>query len=819
MRAVFRSACGMAGFILLCGNLLAQKPDTKPTVGITQHPIADYAIVNTKIVPEPGKSIEKGTIVIRDGKIAEVGENVLVPADVKVIDLSGKTIYPGFVDAGVEFDLPTPEGSRGVPHWNSEVTPEKSVAELTGPSAATLTKLKRAGIGAALVAPNSGIIKGKSAVVLTGDDSLVNSMVKPDVAMHVRLTVSRGGARGNYPSSPMGAVALARQTFLDASWYEKAWRAYRAAAGLPQPENNSALEAIVQHSNAGKIFVFDALNEQYVLRADSFAREFGLNAVIRASGQEYQLLDLVAKTQRPMIVGLNFPKPPNVATHEAALDAELEELMHWELAPENPGRLAKAGVKIVLTTQGLNDPAEFINQIRKAIKRGLDPIVALQAITTTPASLLGVQSEVGTISTGAWANLVVASGDLWDDKTKIDEVWVAGVRPTAAFKQDVGVDGKWSLTSVGSSDSKWPSALTLNVADSTKRVSATLELVKKPDSKVSKPEEPKAEATKDNKPEEKPAETKPVDTKPADAKLVETKPADEKQPDAKPTDEKATADKADGTNKEVATESAKKPDEKKPESGKSKLNSARWGENTLGGNFSAKQLVEGSSGVGYLSLALIKSPEGATLSGTVQWPDGTVQAVRGVKVVEEKKEDAKSDSNKLDSGKPDVDKKEAEKKDEPKKEEAKPEEKTEAVQPERGRRGGRGPGERVPGERSGPAGSGRGDAPAATANSESKDSAKKDATIYSNVRYPFSSFGRNGLPEQPEVVVIQNTTIWTCGHSRSSQKCGSGRSQGNDQAMGSNLPVPAGAIVIDGSKLQLTPGLIDCHSHMATNSR
>ncbi len=171
---------------------------------------------------------------------------------------------------------------------------------------------------------------------------------------------------------------------------------------MPQPENNASLEAIVQHTNAGKIFVFDAMNEQYVLRADSFAREFGLNAVIRASGQEYQLIDLIAKTQRPMIVGLNFPKPPNVSTPEAALDAELEELMHWELAPENPGRLAKAGVKIVLTTQGLSDPAEFVAQIRKAIKRGLDPQIALQAITTTPATLLGVQTELGTISAGAW---------------------------------------------------------------------------------------------------------------------------------------------------------------------------------------------------------------------------------------------------------------------------------------------------------------------------------------------------------------------------------------------------------------------------------
>ncbi len=742
------------------------KTDTLPTVGITQHPITDYAIVGAKIVTEPGKVIDKGTILIREGKISEVGANVAVPADVKVIDLAGKTIYPGFVDAGVEFDLPTPEGSRGAPSWNSEVTPEKSVAELAGPAAATLNKLKRAGIGAALVAPNSGIIKGKSAVVLTGEESLVNSLIKPNVAMHVRLTVSRGGARGSYPSSPMGAVALARQTFLDASWYEKAWRAYRAAAGLPQPENNASLEAIVQHTNAGKIFVFDAMNEQYVLRADSFAREFGLNAVIRASGQEYQLIDLIAKTQRPMIVGLNFPKPPNVSTPEAALDAELEELMHWELAPENPGRLAKAGVKIVLTTQGLSDPAEFVAQIRKAIKRGLDPQIALQAITTTPATLLGVQTELGTISAGAWANLVVASGDLWDEKTKIDEVWVAGVRPTTAVKQDVGVDGKWSLTTAGAQDSKWPSTLTLNVSDSAKRVSASLELVKKPESKESASQTEQTRPNRqdrtdqDRADQDRAAKTEPAKDK-SEEKSPENKTTTDKPAEAR-AEENATATKPDQSKKDApASDSAKKADEKKTEAGKSKLNSARWGENTLGGNFSAKQLIEGSSGVGYLSLALIKNAEGVqTLSGTIQWPDGTTQAVRGVKASDEKKESEKEQTTKKGGDKRSDDKKEDSK----------------------------------------------------------KDSAKKEEAIYSNVRYPFSSFGRNGIPEQPEVVMIRNTTIWTCGPQGLLKNADMIVRKGVIEAIGVSLAVPQGAFVIDGSKLQLTPGLIDCHSHMATDS-
>jgi N-acetylglucosamine-6-phosphate deacetylase len=101
--------------------------------------------------------------------------------------------------------------------------------------------------------------------------------------------------------------------------------------------------------------IFDALNEQYALRADSFGREFGLNVILKGSGQEYQLLDRIAKTNRTIIVPLNFPKPPNVSSAEQAMDVELEELVHWELAPENPARLERANVHFVFTSNGLSD--------------------------------------------------------------------------------------------------------------------------------------------------------------------------------------------------------------------------------------------------------------------------------------------------------------------------------------------------------------------------------------------------------------------------------------------------------------------------------
>ncbi len=740
-----------------------QSAGTKPETGILEHRSTVFAIQNATIVVEPGRQLEKATLVIRDGKIAEVGTAVTPPPESRLIDMAGKTIYAGFVDAGIELELPPADATRGTPHWNSEITPERSVANLITANEATMAKLRKAGITAALVAPRDGIIKGTSAVLLTSNQSPIDALLKSDVAMHVRLTVTRGRGRDAYPGSPMGAVALARQTFLDSQWHSQAWQTYRSQTGIESPESNSALDALSGHVAAGKMVMFDALNEQYALRADAFGREFGLNVVLKGSGQEYQLLDRIAKLHRTIVLPVNFPKPPNVATPEAALDTELEELTHWELAPENPGRLSKAGVKIALTSAGLAEPSELVPQIRKAIARGLDKVKAIEAITTTPATILGIENECGSIKPGAWANLVVASGDLWEDKTKIEEVWVRGVRPAAAFKNETNVDGKWQVTlspptPAPAADDKRPSQLILSLADSTKKATGSLELIVAPTTPAAatnSPETPSVTEKSDKPAEAKPAEAKPADAKPADAKPAETKPDETKPNETKPDEKKPDAVndnevKGEGASKETK---AKKPDEK----GKAKLKNPRWEDRTLTATFPASTLVEGQSGVGYLSLALIPnatSDGDAKFVGTIHWADGSLQLVTATK--------------------------------KPKETETKPADK---------------PGDVEKKDEKG-----------------AKEEKKSPKTILSPDVYPVGALGRNGLPEQPEYVVFQNTTLWTCGPDGLLKDADLIVHRGVIQKIGTDLAVPAGAQVVDASKMQISPGLIDCHSHMATDS-
>jgi len=425
--------------------------DARPAVGLRDNKPQVHALVNARIVTAPGLEISRGTVVLRDGMIVSVGAEVTVPADARVWDLAGKTIYPGLIDAYSQASVELPKG--GSPHWNSLITPQLNVGDHYQPDNALHKKMRSQGVTARLVAPDSGIIKGTSSVVLTGDSESLASIIASHVAQHVRLTAPRGRGRDSYPNSPMGAVALARQTFYDADWHHRAWSAHEGDSTVPRPARNDALVALRSASDGGGLFIFDAMNELYYLRADRVAREFGLRAVMLGSGHEYKRIEAIKSTGRAVILPLDFPKPPNVATAEAVLNARLDRLMHWDIAPENPGRLDKAGIKIALTSHGLSDQTNLLAAVRTAIERGLGSDAALRALTTAPAEIFGVSDQMGTVAQGKLANLIVTDGPLFAKKTKLHAVWVQGKRFELIAQPRLDVRGTWRVR-VTSADGK-----------------------------------------------------------------------------------------------------------------------------------------------------------------------------------------------------------------------------------------------------------------------------------------------------------------------------------------------------------------------------
>lgn len=432
-----------AASIAVGGNWAAAAvPQTTPPDGLREKKPTWHALVGAKIVIAPGKELKQGILVLRDGVITAVGEDVTIPAGARVHRLTGKTIYPGLIDSGgsVAGDSPA---ATAAGYWSDQVRPEVRAAEAFKPDAKGNEAWRSQGVTARLLAPTVGIIHGSSALVTTGDDDALRSLVRDRVALHLKLTTERKFHDARYPNSPMGAVALVRQALYDARWYELAWRAAGADAKLPRPEHNEALKSLSIIVGEKLPVVIEASDNLYLLRAVQIAKEFNLPLVVRGSGDEYQLIDAVKQAGCPLVVPVDFPKPPDVSTPEKARNVSVARLLHWDEAPANPTRLEAAGIRFALGSHGLKEPAGLLPAVRRAVRRGLSSQAALRALTVTPAELWHVSDRLGTLEPGKLAHCIVTDGDLFAEKTKIVETWVDGRRYINGRPPACDVRGRW----------------------------------------------------------------------------------------------------------------------------------------------------------------------------------------------------------------------------------------------------------------------------------------------------------------------------------------------------------------------------------------
>jgi len=438
-------------FLLPLAVSAQQAPQqTEPVEDIRDSTPGVHALTNARVVVEPGRTLDRATVVIRDGRIAAVGANVSVPADARVWDLAGRTLYPGFIDAHADLGLneaPANNGEAGPVHWNPQLRAHFSSAGAFTGEEERVGQLRSQGFTVAHAVPRLGIFRGQTALLSLGEGAPREQVIRSGVAQSISF--SRNTELGNtYPNSPMGAIAFIRQGFLDADWYPRARTAWeRSPQQLTRPETNAALAALTGAAAGSQPVVFEAGREEEFFRARAIAREFSLTWWLRGSGEEYRILDVLGGAGVPLIVPLDFPDRPVVETPEQALGVSLAELRHWYLAPENPARLAGVGVRFSLTADGLDRPRDFLPNLRKAVDRGLDRNTALAALTTVPAGLLGIQDSHGTLAAGKAANVVVVDGDLFDEDAQILDVWVDGRRHEVNPAPRVDPRGRWLVAS------------------------------------------------------------------------------------------------------------------------------------------------------------------------------------------------------------------------------------------------------------------------------------------------------------------------------------------------------------------------------------
>ncbi|MEW5995797.1 MAG: amidohydrolase, partial [Candidatus Zixiibacteriota bacterium] len=344
--------------------------ETTPQLGIRTKTPDARAFINAGIVVSPQVAYDTGVLLIKDGRVLDVGEQVRVPDGFLTVDLQGKSIYPGFIDPFTDYDVektgkPKRWGAQGPQYeterigansWNAAIHAEKSWAETFKPNKKESEELMKLGFTTVLTARKNGIFRGRAAVALLGEGLPNDLLICPQVR-HVG-SFDKGSSTQDYPSSRMGAIALIRQTLYDVDWYNKAHRAFTLNPNQEMPEFNAAIQVLADVVKEGIIFD-GGQNRLSLFQAARIAEEFTMPMVIVGSGYEYARIKDVKATGATLILPLDFPQTPSVKTLEDQFDVTLSQLRHRETAASNPARLDSSKIPFAFTTHRMNDKTDF----------------------------------------------------------------------------------------------------------------------------------------------------------------------------------------------------------------------------------------------------------------------------------------------------------------------------------------------------------------------------------------------------------------------------------------------------------------------------
>ncbi|HXD48316.1 MAG TPA: amidohydrolase family protein [Gemmatimonadaceae bacterium] len=462
----------LRALVPVLASALAAAPAARAQLGTAHSRRAPdvFAITNAKIVTGIGPAIERGTVVVRDGLIAAVGGAVQAPADARVIDGAGLTIYPGLIDAnsslgiGPEGATTTAAATRGgrgggrgaapaqqgaplaAPNSIHPVglQPELAAADLVHPEDDAFDGPQSAGITTALTAAPTGIFRGLSALIDLNGANAQAMIVKAPVAEHIGFVAQRGGG---YPGSLLGVFAALRQELLDAQHYAAVQAAYaKNPRGMHRPETDPSLEALQPVLSRQIPVIMEASSQREIERALDLAKEFSLRPII-AGGEEADLVAARLKAENvPVLISLNFPRRP-----QASPDADPEPLRVLRArvdAPKLAAKLQAAGVKFAFEDGRLTNWSDFLANAGRSVDAGLTADQAVHALTAAPAEIFGVSDRLGTIETGKVANLTVVRGDLFGGR--VTQIFVDGTpvdvrTPQGSAAANVAA-GTWTVT-------------------------------------------------------------------------------------------------------------------------------------------------------------------------------------------------------------------------------------------------------------------------------------------------------------------------------------------------------------------------------------
>lgn len=363
-----------------------------------------YALTNAKILTIANGIIENGSILIEDGKIADLGAQLDLPAGTETIDLAGKWVIPGLIDPHTHisnFPEPRMMGARSAYDGNEmtkPVVPATRARDALNPFDPAIKKVRNAGFTTVCTLPGSGNLIGGTGVVYKLRGRSAEEMIIPGKEQ-MKFALGEN-PKSNYSErnmiyTRMGNAAQMREALYNAVVYKE--KKEDAAKRGDYFAKDFSMEALVPVVSGEMFCRIHSHRSDDILTAVTIAEEFGLKFSIEHCTEGYKIKNILAEKGVKAVVGPMLMEPYK------------QEI--WQLRLENAGELVEAGVEICLTADTSSHTCYLPQQAGTLTAYGLDHDYALKAITLNPAKLLGIDNQVGSLEVGKDADIAVFDGD------------------------------------------------------------------------------------------------------------------------------------------------------------------------------------------------------------------------------------------------------------------------------------------------------------------------------------------------------------------------------------------------------------------------
>ncbi|MGI9100837.1 MAG: amidohydrolase family protein [Terriglobales bacterium] len=419
-----KNAFVILAFVLASTLALAQQPSRAQQ---TKTETQTIVIKGGKLLTITHGTIENGVVVMENGKITAVGpaSSTKVPANARVIDATGMTVYPGLIDSESRLgltEISAEQSTNDLQEMSDEIMPHMHVADAFHAESDLIPTTRVNGVTNAIVAPGTGdTLPGQDAFIQLAGPSADEMLMVRDIAMPLNFTASQkrkmdwASGRGTYPTTRMGMAAQLRQSFLDAQDYAQKQADYekrKGEKGVQPVKRDLKLEALLPYLDGKKPIVLAAREASDLETAVGLVNQFHLKFVLNHVTHSQPILDYIARLKVPVIVGPIYDFPKDNERYDAV----------YRL----PGELFRRGVKIAFASYDSHQVRNLPYAAGYAVAYGLPYEEALKAITINPAEIWGVADRLGSLDVGKMANVVVANGDPLDVKTDVKHVFIQG---------------------------------------------------------------------------------------------------------------------------------------------------------------------------------------------------------------------------------------------------------------------------------------------------------------------------------------------------------------------------------------------------------